>query len=142
MEEEEMVQEGDEGASKVRRSTWVNPYEGRPVAKEFLGGRPIRRYCMIMERRTLRDACITTFNEGNMCDIARHVYELDYTLLDIQTWIYELFDDIDGSLDDEFHKEYPQATKYEPAKGQLNQLTMRKMMNQLFPHDITWTLTR
>ncbi|CAJ2666702.1 unnamed protein product [Trifolium pratense] len=40
MEEEvEMVQEGDESSvMKVRRPTWVNPYEGQPVPKEFPGG--------------------------------------------------------------------------------------------------------
>ncbi|MCI71428.1 hypothetical protein A2U01_0092691, partial [Trifolium medium] len=38
MKEEEMVREGDEGESKVRRPAWVNPYEGQPVPKEFPGG--------------------------------------------------------------------------------------------------------
>ncbi|PNX81205.1 putative IMP dehydrogenase/GMP reductase, partial [Trifolium pratense] len=39
MEEEEMVQEGDEGSVvKVRRLARVNPYEGLPVPEEFPGG--------------------------------------------------------------------------------------------------------
>ncbi|MCI46147.1 hypothetical protein A2U01_0067387, partial [Trifolium medium] len=60
MEEEEIERESDGGPSKVRRPAWVNPYEGQPEPKEFPGGRPIRRYCMIMEHRTLRDVCTTT----------------------------------------------------------------------------------
>ncbi|MCI57191.1 hypothetical protein A2U01_0078442, partial [Trifolium medium] len=38
MENEEIVREGDEGSSKVRRPAWVNPYDGHPVPKEFSGG--------------------------------------------------------------------------------------------------------
>ncbi|MCI50334.1 hypothetical protein A2U01_0071578, partial [Trifolium medium] len=38
MEEEEMVREGDEGPSKVRRPTWVNPYKGQPEPEVFPGG--------------------------------------------------------------------------------------------------------
>ncbi|MCI15032.1 serine/threonine-protein phosphatase 7 long form-like protein, partial [Trifolium medium] len=56
-----------------------------------------------------------------------------------QAWIYDHFVDTGGYLDDEYIKEYPGATKYDPTKGQSTQLAMRKMMDQLLPHDITWT---
>ncbi|MCI89253.1 hypothetical protein A2U01_0110541, partial [Trifolium medium] len=38
MEAEELEREGDQGPSKVRRSAWVNPYEGKPEPEMFPGG--------------------------------------------------------------------------------------------------------
>ncbi|MCI33266.1 hypothetical protein A2U01_0054483, partial [Trifolium medium] len=38
MEEEEMEREGDGGQAKVRRSAWVNPYEGKFEPQLFPGG--------------------------------------------------------------------------------------------------------
>ncbi|MCI83293.1 hypothetical protein A2U01_0104568, partial [Trifolium medium] len=36
--EKEMEREGDGGQAKVRRPTWVNPYEGKPEPQVFPGG--------------------------------------------------------------------------------------------------------
>jgi hypothetical protein len=57
--EEEMEREGVAPLVPVQRPTWVNPYEGQPELEEFPGVLQISRYCMIMERCTLRDVCTT-----------------------------------------------------------------------------------
>ncbi|CAJ2659463.1 unnamed protein product [Trifolium pratense] len=56
-----------------------------------------------------------------------------------QAWIYDYFVDTEGSLDTQYEQQYPRATKYDSTKGQSSHMAMRKMMDRLLPHDITWT---
>ncbi|XP_045798015.1 protein MAINTENANCE OF MERISTEMS-like [Trifolium pratense] len=57
----------------------------------------------------------------------------------LQVWIYDYFVDTGGSLDTQYEQQYPQATKYDPTKGQSIHMSMEKMMDRLLPYDITWT---
>ncbi|PNX87652.1 serine/threonine-protein phosphatase 7 long form-like protein, partial [Trifolium pratense] len=78
------------------------------------------------------------YRELTNATIPSYKYVAGYMTL-LQTWIYNYFVDIRGSLDTQYEQQYPRATKYDPTKGQSSQMAMRKMMDQLLPHDITWT---
>ncbi|CAJ2672539.1 unnamed protein product [Trifolium pratense] len=78
------------------------------------------------------------YRELTNATIPSYKYVARYMTL-LQTWIYNYFVDIRGSLDTQYEQQYPRATKYDPTKGQSSQMAMRKMMDQLLPHDITWT---
>ncbi|GAU27522.1 hypothetical protein TSUD_147170 [Trifolium subterraneum] len=95
MEVEEMERKGDEDTSKVRRLTWVNPYEGKHEPKKFSGG-PSDKTVLLEYRSTPH--------------IARCVYNGF-------AWIYDHFEDTSGSLNDEFLLDNPRATKYESTNG-------------------------
>ncbi|MCI67309.1 hypothetical protein A2U01_0088567, partial [Trifolium medium] len=56
LEAEELEREGDQGPSKVRRRLGLILVRVSLNLRCFPGDRLMRRYCMIMERRILRDA--------------------------------------------------------------------------------------
>ncbi|GAU27523.1 hypothetical protein TSUD_147160 [Trifolium subterraneum] len=87
MEVEEMERKGDEDTSKVRRLTWVNPYEGKHEPKKFSGG-PSDKTVLLEYRSTPHIArCVyngfdrelikPVSNGRKMNDINCDVFDLD-----------------------------------------------------------------